>query len=81
MTSNTFAVSIECDNDAFKDLDHGRDEVARLLTKVAQQVRDGDMEGLIFDINGNRVGRFFTRYHNDDAHAAGATAMSEETCG
>lgn len=36
----------------------GRYEVARLLKKIAAQIEQGDDDGVIMDINGNKVGRF-----------------------
>ena len=36
----------------------GRYEVARLLKKIAAQIEQGDDDGVIIDINGNKVGRF-----------------------
>lgn len=54
-----FTLSITCDNASFDDLDT---ELARLLDKTAQQVRDGYhyLHGsrTIFDSNGNDVGRY-----------------------
>lgn len=36
----------------------GRYEVARLLRKISVQIEQGDNDGVIMDINGNKVGRW-----------------------
>lgn len=36
----------------------GRYEVARLLRKISVQIECGDSDGVIMDINGNKVGRW-----------------------
>jgi hypothetical protein len=52
-------VKIETDNDAFAG--HGEQEVARLLRLVADRVEDGQLDGQLMDINGNRCGAFDLR--------------------
>lgn len=36
----------------------GRSEIARLLRKISVQIDTGDSDGVIIDINGNKVGRW-----------------------
>lgn len=36
----------------------GRYELARLLRKISVQIEQGDDDGVVMDINGNKVGRF-----------------------
>lgn len=36
----------------------GRSEIARLLRKISVQIETGDSDGVIIDINGNKVGRW-----------------------
>lgn len=36
----------------------GRSEIARLLRKISVQIETGDSDGVIMDINGNKVGRW-----------------------
>lgn len=36
----------------------GRYELARLLRKISVQIEQGDDDGVIMDINGNKVGRW-----------------------
>ena len=36
----------------------GRYEVTRLLRKISVQIEQGDNDGVIMDINGNKVGRW-----------------------
>lgn len=36
----------------------GRSEIARLLHKISLQIETGDSDGVIIDINGNKVGRW-----------------------
>ena len=35
-----------------------RSEIARLLRKISVQIETGDSDGVIIDINGNKVGRW-----------------------
>jgi hypothetical protein len=61
-----FAIQIDCDHAAFRHEDMGDApspafatvEVARILRDVERRVCDGNERGLIFDVNGNRVGSF-----------------------
>jgi len=50
-----FKIVFDIDNAAFQE-GHGREETARILEKVTQQVLDGHNNGTITDINGNKVG-------------------------
>jgi hypothetical protein len=52
-----FTLTISTDGAAFSDGMGGREEVARLLTKVASRVADTD-EANILDTNGNTCGRW-----------------------
>lgn len=52
-------VQIDTDNDAFAG--NGEQGVARLLRNVAERVEDGQLDGVILDINGNRCGSFDLR--------------------
>ncbi len=52
-------VKIETDNAAFAV--DGQQEVARLLRKVADRVANGELDGAVVDINGNRCGAFDLR--------------------
>ncbi len=52
-------IKVDTSNAAFEDND-GRDEIARILKKVAQQLEGGEDFShfrTVFDINGNDVGR------------------------
>lgn len=52
----SFVLEINVDNEAFTD-EAGLDELARILTKVAEQMTEGDfVSGHLYDINGNVVG-------------------------
>lgn len=55
-------IEIKTDNAAFSEDDvltyEGRYEVARLLRKISVQIEQGDNDGVIMDINGNKVGRW-----------------------
>jgi hypothetical protein len=65
-------VKIETDNAAFAG--DGEQEVARLLRIVAERVADGQLDGVIRDINGNRCGEFdlrLERVQGEDANAEG----------
>ena len=50
-----FHLSFDADNAAFRRL--GRFEVPRILRKVAAQYEDGQLEGVITDVNGNTIGQ------------------------
>jgi len=45
------------DNAAFQD-GNKEWEIARILRKIADQVENGQTEGVIHDVNGNRVGEW-----------------------
>lgn len=49
-------VRIETKNAAF-DIDN-REEIANCLNEVIQKINRGDMDGKIYDTNGNPVGNF-----------------------
>lgn len=44
--------------DIESDMDDMMSEVAHALTNVADRLRDGVTEGVIYNINGNRVGQW-----------------------
>lgn len=50
-----FIVKFDIDNAAFQD-GFGREETARILEKIAEQVQEGSNGAKIRDINGNTVG-------------------------
>lgn len=52
----TFKIEFEIDNAAF--VNGFSDEVERILIKIAQKVKDGETQGVIFDLNGCRVGNW-----------------------
>jgi hypothetical protein len=52
-------VLVSTKNDAFAG--HGEEECARLLRLVAERVEDGQLDGKLFDINGNHCGGFDLR--------------------
>jgi len=52
-----FVLKFKIGNAAFQD-GEGREETARILEKIAQQVLDGSNGAKILDINGNVVGRW-----------------------
>lgn len=57
-----FTLTIQTDNAAFHD-DHGddlatRQEVARILTKIANRLEEGDCWGSCRDYNGQQVGHW-----------------------
>lgn len=49
-----FQVSINLDNAAFDN----PDELPQLLENIAKQIRDGKLEAVVVDSNGNRVGKW-----------------------
>ena len=55
-------IEIKTGNAAFSEDEvltiEGRYEVARLLRKISVQIEQGDNDGVIMDINGNKVGRW-----------------------
>ena len=52
-----FKVSFKIGNDAFQNGD-GREETARILRKIAEQVENGYDGKKIMDINGNTIGEW-----------------------
>jgi len=52
-----FRLEIETGNAAFQD-GLGDLEVARILKEVTNRILGGFTEGAVFDMNGNRVGKF-----------------------
>lgn len=50
-----FALNVKTDNAAFED---APEELSRILREVADKVQAGYGSGVIFDVNGNRVGEF-----------------------
>jgi len=58
-----FEFEIDSDNAAFSDSPEL--EVARLLRQTAKRI-EGQDEGLLIDINGNKVGYWFIEVPNDD---------------
>jgi len=50
-----FKIVFDIDNAAFHE-GYGRQETARILEKITEQVLDGLNSGTISDINGNKVG-------------------------
>lgn len=49
-------IKIQMDNAAFDEFPAS--ELGRILREVAERAEDGDTERNLFDINGNKVGRF-----------------------
>jgi hypothetical protein len=58
----TFTLTLKCDNAAFTET-YPRHEIARILTKLASDLRDGkvDDQGKLRDTNGNTVGEYAYR--------------------
>lgn len=55
---SAFKLRIATDNAAFETDDDKRFEIARILRDTAETLEQGgDMEHVLVDINGNRVGR------------------------
>ena len=50
-----FTIKINTDNAAFED-EGVYEELARILEKVAKQLRDHNLKTTLLDINGNKVG-------------------------
>jgi len=50
-----FKIVFDIDNAAFQE-GYGREETARILEKITQEVLDGRNSGTIMDVNGNKVG-------------------------
>jgi hypothetical protein len=51
-----FTMTISTDNDAFAT--DATAEIARILRETTRRVVNGHMDGVLLDVNGNRVGRF-----------------------
>jgi len=51
-----FTLEFKTGNAAFKDGESF--EVCRILKEVSRKIDDGIIEGSIFDINGNKIGKF-----------------------
>jgi hypothetical protein len=54
-------IEFDTNNSAFDDRqpgNGGRGEIARILRLIGALVEDGHIEGLIRDINGNRIGNW-----------------------
>lgn len=69
----TFTLTINTDNAAFED-NEGRDEIARILRKVAADVEYYSdsirhTQITIMDVNGNAVGWASSRMEGSDDHA------------
>lgn len=54
-----FRMDIKTDNAAFEEDRNG--EVIRLLKRVIEQIENGEEDGSLLDINGNKVGKFKLR--------------------
>jgi hypothetical protein len=54
-------VKINTKNAAFDE--YPNEECARLLDEVANKLRDGKLEGILHDLNGNPVGHFQLTKH------------------
>ena len=52
-----FQLEFDTGNAAFED-DNLRPEIARILGEIAEHVEGGYVEGVIRDINGNKVGNW-----------------------
>lgn len=62
-----FKINIETDNAALAD--DGESEIVRILRKIANRIEEGERDGLVHDINGNRVGHWdvlWTRAAKED---------------
>lgn len=56
--THQFQMSFDLGNDEFADAEARRLGIARLLTDTAAKVLDGNVEGTLFDVNGNSVGHW-----------------------
>jgi hypothetical protein len=55
-------VELQTSNAAFaSDSDSAGEECARILVRIADRLRDGEIEGICRDYNGNRVGVWILR--------------------
>ena len=55
-----FSLKLKTDNAAFSDGNKSY-EISRILREIADKIEDGNTEGSIRDINGNRIGEFKIR--------------------
>ena len=56
MTS-TFKIEFECDNAAFSE--YPQAECVRILNDITDKLTyNGQTDGIIFDVNGNRIGQW-----------------------
>jgi hypothetical protein len=55
-----FVLKLDCNNDAFAPPMCGP-ETARILRELEERVTSGDQEGVLHDVNGNRVGEWAFR--------------------
>ena len=51
-------IKINMDNLAF-DVENGSEELARILSNLAEDIRNGSCKERIRDLNGNLVGEFY----------------------
>ena len=51
-----FSISFDTDNDEFSR--HPEVGIVRILREIAKRIADGETEGSIRDVNGNRIGSF-----------------------
>ncbi len=51
-----FSIEVTTTNPAFDGQE--ATETARIIRKIAVQLENGTFEGTVFDINGNKVGRY-----------------------
>lgn len=54
-----FELSLKTGNAAFED--QPASEIARIIKDAAERIENGEFEGNLYDINGNRVGCFFVK--------------------
>jgi predicted DNA-binding WGR domain protein len=50
-----FSLKFKTSNAAF-DNDFKEEEISRILTKIAEQVKNGYTDNVILDVNGNNIG-------------------------
>ena len=53
-----FTMQIESENAAFEPDAEGINEVARIVSQLANDLCEGRTQGALLDVNGNRVGSF-----------------------
>ena len=58
-----FSIEIDTDNAAFETSEQGRDELVRILQKIASEINnDADfLDKKIKDINGNSIGNVYLK--------------------